>query len=64
MIIEDDILKEWANPFDLELSKVIIPLSDLFIKKEKPDIYSGEESIPFNEMDHEYRTILLKEFLE
>ena len=63
MIIREDISEEWKNQFDLELSKIIIPLSDFFIKREKTDIYSGQENLPFTQRDPEYRNILLSEFL-
>ena len=64
MIVHEDISEEWENPFDLELSRIIIPLSDFFIKREKTDIYTGQENLPFNQKDPEYRNILLSEFLQ
>jgi len=44
-------------------SNVVIPFLDFFHKIEFLDIYSGKENIPFEEMDSEYRKILLTEFL-
>jgi hypothetical protein len=64
MIISEYIKEDWTISFESELSKAIIPLSDFFNKSLNPDIYTGEENLPFNKMDCEYRNILLKEFLE
>jgi hypothetical protein len=64
MIVNEDILEDWIPPFKSELSKAIIPLTDFFIKNNNTDIYTGEERLPFNKMDNEYRSILLKEFIE
>jgi hypothetical protein len=46
-----------------DISKLIIPFSVVFKKFAPPDIYNGEELIPFGEKESEYREILIHEFL-
>ncbi len=46
-----------------DLSRVIIPFSDLLQKYPRLDVYTGMENIPFEERDLEYKKILLAEFL-
>ena len=48
------------NQFDL--SKAIIPFSKIIGISKAKDIYSGNEKIPFNERDPEYKTIFKQEF--
>ena len=48
---------------DFDLSEIAIPFSDIFQKNKPSDIYDGEESIPFDERDPEFKEILKKEFL-
>ncbi len=48
----------------LNLSEILIPFSEFFAKTEKKDIYSGEERIPFESRDPEYKSILLTEFIK
>ncbi len=48
------------NLFDI--SSLIIPFSVLFKEGVSPDIYTGEELIPFKKRDMEFKEILLHEF--
>lgn len=58
------ILKEKINDEDyFNYSNAIIPFSEFFHKIELLDVYSGVESIPFEERAPEYKKILLAEFL-
>ena len=45
-----------------DISRLIIPFSVAFKKFNPPDIYNGEELIPFDEKDLEFKEILLDEF--
>ncbi|MFX1327686.1 MAG: hypothetical protein ACFE91_06010 [Promethearchaeota archaeon] len=47
----------------LDISNLIIPFSVLFMKESPPDIYCGEEEIPFEEKDSKFKQILISEFL-
>jgi len=65
-IIENElpILKEKSNNDDyFKNLNVVIPFSEFFHKIELLDVYSGVESIPFEERAPEYKKILLSEFL-
>lgn len=46
-----------------DISRLIIPFSVAFKKFHPPDIYSGEELIPFDEKDLEFKEIFIHEFL-
>jgi len=46
-----------------DISNLIIPFSVAFKKVTSPDIYNGEEIIPFKEKDLEFKQILIHEFL-
>ena len=46
-----------------DISKLIIPFSVVFKKFSPPDIYNGEELIPFEEKESEYKDIFIHEFL-
>ncbi|MFX1313873.1 MAG: hypothetical protein ACFFHD_14885 [Promethearchaeota archaeon] len=46
-----------------DISNLIIPFPDAFKKMTPPDIYSGEEIIPFQEKKYEFKQILIHEFL-
>jgi hypothetical protein len=48
---------------DLDYSAMILSFSDFFHKIELLDIYTGEENIPFEEMESEYKEMLEAEFL-
>jgi len=50
--------KKWGY----DISEIIIPFSKICRKTVKLDIYSGNERIPFNERDHEFKMILKQEF--
>jgi len=47
----------------LDISNLAIPFSVIFKRKISPDIYSGEEIIPFKEKISEFQQILINEFL-
>jgi len=46
-----------------DISNLIIPLSLIFKSYHPPDIYTGEEIIPFKERDMQFKRILIQEFL-
>jgi len=46
-----------------DISRLIIPFSVAFKKFNSPDIYNGEELIPFEEKDLEFKEIFIHEFL-
>jgi len=46
-----------------DISSLIIPFSVAFKKFNPPDIYNGEEIIPFDEKDLLFKEILINEFL-
>ena len=46
-----------------DISRLIIPFSIAFKKFNPPDIYNGEELIPFVEKDLEFKEIFIHEFL-
>ena len=46
----------------LPISNLIIPFSVIFRKRVALDIYSGKESIPFEERDSNFKQILKNEF--
>ena len=54
----------YNNYFMLEfkLSDVVIPFRELLGYIGTKDIYSGNESIPFQEKDKEFQSLLLSEF--
>jgi len=58
--LESNIFEDSFN-----ISSLIIPFSVLFNENESPppDIYTGEELIPFWKRDMEFKEILLHEFL-
>ena len=64
---KNPVLKEniYIVPNDdfFDLSRAIIPFSDLIKKYPRLDLYTGRENIPFEERDLEYKKILLTEFL-
>ena len=57
--LESNIFEDSFN-----ISSLIIPFSALFNENESPpDIYTGEELIPFWKRDMKFKEILLHEFL-
>ncbi|MFX0178453.1 MAG: hypothetical protein ACFE85_19735 [Candidatus Hodarchaeota archaeon] len=60
-----DLETEVNSDLELEyiLAKALIPFSKFLDKKRGPDIYTGEENIPFQEMESEYKELLKAEFL-
>jgi hypothetical protein len=56
--------QEFENlDFFPNLSRLIIPFSVAFENDNPPDIYDGNELIPFKEKDREFKDILIREFL-
>ena len=53
---------EEANVF-LDISRLIIPFSVAFNTNHTPDIYDGEELIPFDKKDSLFKKLLIDEFL-
>lgn len=47
----------------INISNLIIPFSLIFKEYTPPDIYNGEETIPFKERDSKFQQILINEFL-
>ena len=45
------------------ISTLIIPFSEIIGNKSTPDIYKGNELIPFKEKDSKFKKILINEFL-
>ncbi len=46
-----------------DISQLIIPFSVAFNINHAPDIYTGEELIPFKERDLQFKELLINEFL-
>ena len=46
-----------------DISRLVVPFSVAFKKFNPPDIYNGEELIPFDEKDLDFKEILIHEFL-
>ena len=46
-----------------DISQLIIPFSVAFNINHAPDIYTGEEIIPFSERDSQFKELLINEFL-
>ncbi len=64
-IIFQEILQdgyEALSERDPDISHIIIPFSQICKTYKLIDIYSGNETIPFNERDPEYKMILRQEF--
>lgn len=49
---------------DSDILQLIIPFSQIFKTYKLIDVYSGNQTIPFNERDPEYKLILRQEFSE
>ena len=47
----------------LDISRLIIPFSVAFNTNHTPDIYDGEELIPFEKKDSIFKKLLINEFL-
>ena len=47
----------------LDISRLIIPFSVAFNTNHTPDIYDGEELIPFEEKDSKFKKLIINEFL-
>jgi hypothetical protein len=46
-----------------DISRLVVPFSVAFGNNDPPDIYNGEELIPFKKKDLIFKEILIKEFL-
>ena len=46
------------------LSKMIIPFSEVLGASSTPDVYSGNERIPFEQRDPVYKNIMKQEFCD
>ena len=59
-----DVIDEICVLEDLSnISDLTIPFSIIFKKKHPSDIYTGEETIPFQKRDSKFKQILIHEFL-
>ncbi|MBA7547724.1 hypothetical protein ES705_40160 [subsurface metagenome] len=58
-----DLEQEFEVVEKFRISRLIIPFSVAFKKFNPPDIYNGEELIPFEEKDLEFKEIFIHEFL-
>ena len=47
----------------IDMSRLIIPFSVAFNTNHTPDIYDGEELIPFEKQDSIFKKLLINEFL-
>ncbi|MFX1588982.1 MAG: hypothetical protein ACFFC1_12560 [Promethearchaeota archaeon] len=47
----------------MDIADIIIPFSQFIKSKKAQDIYNGNEDIPFNKKDPEFRKALVNEFL-
>ncbi|MGB5910050.1 MAG: hypothetical protein WBH31_02535 [Promethearchaeia archaeon] len=47
----------------MDIADIIIPFSQFIKIKKAQDIYNGNEDIPFNKRDPEFRKALVNEFL-
>ncbi len=48
--------------FQKALSQIVQPYSSFFVTKQKEDIYSGEEKMPFNQRHPTFRALMKLEF--
>ena len=46
----------------IDISTLVIPFSTIFDKSLLPDIYTGDEIIPFEKKETEFKLILIYEF--
>lgn len=65
MTLKDSLKNDTRNDSELifNISNAIVPFSDIVKRAKSSDIYSGVESIPFQEREHEYKWILKHEFV-
>ena len=47
---------------DLMLSKIVIPFSEVLKASNAPDIYVGDEKIPFEKRNPTFKSIMRQEF--
>ena len=46
------------------LSKIVIPFSEVLGASSTPDVYSGDERIPFEQLDPVYKSMMKQEFYD
>jgi len=65
MIFKDLQQNETRNVSELifDISRAVVPFSEIVKRVKSSDIYSGLEDIPFQERTREYRQILKQEFV-
>jgi len=52
-----------ASELSFNISRAVVPFSEIVKHGKSSDIYSGAEDIPFQEREHEYKQILKQEFV-
>ncbi len=64
MIYQEFIESSFENIPEREtnISQLIIPFANVFKSNKTRDIYNGNEKIPFNEREPEFKMILRQEF--
>jgi len=55
-------VRHYEEPFPLALARLVKPFSELMCITSRPDIYTGEESIPFQERHPIYKALMKLEF--
>ena len=61
--IKENII-EIFNKQEVNISQLVIPFSKMFKSYKPRDVYSGNENIPFNERETEFKMIFRQEFSE
>ncbi|MFX0017950.1 MAG: hypothetical protein ACFFAK_05360 [Promethearchaeota archaeon] len=61
-IIKKILQKDYCS-YNLDIADILIPLSQFMKNKKAQDIYNGNEHIPFNKKDPEFKKALAEEFL-
>ena len=52
-----------ASELSFDISRAVVPFSEIIKRGKSSDIYTGVEDIPFQEREHEYKRILKQEFV-
>jgi len=52
-----------SSELSFDISRAVVPFSEIIKRGKSSDIYSGVEDIPFQEREHEYKRILKHEFI-
>ena len=65
MSFKDFLENDIRNASDLvfDISRAVVPFSEIVKRVKSSDIYSGVEDIPFQEREHDYKLILQQEFV-